>query len=619
MAVAGVGIARMYVGAHFPVDIAAGAALGWAVGNAFDMLAIPRAAPLAGRLREALVAAGHPVLRLATLKNTRGQASFRAETVDGTAAHVVVIGPDQPERDWLWRAWRLLAFREVDDQALPTPDHQVDRAAYHLLRSDESGLDGPGLVATGALDEGQAWLARNWVDGEALASGAVVDADTMSSAWEQLDRLHAGGLTHGSITPGRLIVTPQNTVRLVGLGGGEAPASPDGRARDVAELALSLAASAGPDATAAAAVGQMGTDRLAEALPFLQPLALSAPARRLARNHRGLLEEMRSAIGHVTGITPSPAPSELRVAARNVVPLVILFLAVNVLLPQASRAAGLADTFARANWAWIGLACAAAALTYVAAATSWVAAAPVQLALGRTFAVQFAAAFVNRLTPAGIGGMTTNVAYMERAGAKRGEAVSAAAGISVAGFVVHVVGLAAIAPLLGATGGLHISTPDLGDRWFVLVGIVAVLGVIGLALWRQRLRHRLRPVLDQIWTAMRATLARPVRALVMVAAAGVLTFGYITALVASVRAYGGTLPPGRIAAIYFGASAVASVAPTPGGLGALEAAMVAGLGAAGLVSPVALAAVISYRLVTYWLPVVPGVVLWRTLRRRQVL
>jgi undecaprenyl-diphosphatase len=89
--------------------------------------------------------------------------------------------------------------------------------------------------------------------------------------------------------------------------------------------------------------------------------------------------------------------------------------------------------------------------------------------------------------------------------------------------------------------------------------------------------------------------------------------------VASVRAYGGTLPPGRIAAIYFGASAVAAVAPTPGGLGALEAALVAGLGAAGLARPPAIAAVISYRLVTYWLPVVPGVVLWRVLRRRQIL
>jgi uncharacterized membrane protein YbhN (UPF0104 family) len=33
---------------------------------------------------------------------------------------------------------------------------------------------------------------------------------------------------------------------------------------------------------------------------------------------------------------------------------------------------------------------------------------------------------------------------------------------------------------------------------------------------------------------------------------------------------------------------------------------------------VALAAVISYRLVTFWLPVLPGALLWRVLRRRQI-
>jgi undecaprenyl-diphosphatase len=614
-----VGIARMYVGAHFPLDVAGGAALGWAVGGAVDMLARPRAAPLAGRLREALAAAGHPVLPPEGLRNGHGHASFRAQTDDGMSVHVAVIGPDQPERDWLWRAWRLLAFREVDDRALPVPEHQVDRAAYHLLRSDESGIDGPRLVATGVLGEGRAWIARDWVEGVPLASAGVIDTATLSSAWQQLDRLHAGGLTHGAITPERLIVTPSGEVRLIGLGGGEAPASPAGRARDVAELALALAAATGPDQAADAAVEQIGCDRLAAALPFLQPLALSAHARQLTRTHRGLLESTRWAIGRVSGVTPPPAPSQLRVAARNVIPLILLFLAVNVLLPQATRAAGLAHVFAQANWAWIGVAFAGAASTYVAAATSWVAAAPVRLALGRTFAVQFAAAFTNRLTPAGIGGMTTNVAYMQRAGANRGEAVTAAAGISVAGFIVHLIGLAAIAPLLGATGGWHVSTPDLSDRWPLLIGIVVVLGVIGIAFWRRRLRHRVRALLDRIWVALRATLARPVRALIMLAAACGISLGYIAALVASVRAYGGTLPPGRIAAIYFGASAVAAVAPTPGGLGALEAALVAGLGAAGLARPPAIAAVISYRLVTYWLPVVPGVVLWRVLRRRQIL
>ena len=53
-------------------------------------------------------------------------------------------------------------------------------------------------------------------------------------------------------------------------------------------------------------------------------------------------------------------------------------------------------------------------------------------------------------------------------------------------------------------------------------------------------------------------------------------------------------------------SLIAAAAPTPGGLGALEAALVAGFTGVGMESGVAVAAVLSYRLVTYWLPILPG-------------
>jgi undecaprenyl-diphosphatase len=67
--------------------------------------------------------------------------------------------------------------------------------------------------------------------------------------------------------------------------------------------------------------------------------------------------------------------------------------------------------------------------------------------------------------------------------------------------------------------------------------------------------------------------------------------------------------------VYLGAAAIGSVAPTPGGLGALEAALAAGFVAAGAPSGPAVATVLTYRLITYWLPVLPGVVFYRLLRR----
>jgi undecaprenyl-diphosphatase len=71
-----------------------------------------------------------------------------------------------------------------------------------------------------------------------------------------------------------------------------------------------------------------------------------------------------------------------------------------------------------------------------------------------------------------------------------------------------------------------------------------------------------------------------------------------------------------IAAVYMGAAAIAAAAPSPGGLGAIEAALIAGLTGVGMQAGPAVSAVLLYRLATYWLPVAPGWLAWRVLQRR---
>ena len=95
-----------------------------------------------------------------------------------------------------------------------------------------------------------------------------------------------------------------------------------------------------------------------------------------------------------------------------------------------------------------------------------------------------------------------------------------------------------------------------------------------------------------------------------------LTLAYIAALGASVAAFHGGLSVAQVGAVYLGASLIAAAAPTPGGLGAMEAALVAGLTGVGMESGPAVAAVLSFRLVTYWLPIVPGWISFHLLQRR---
>ena len=94
-----------------------------------------------------------------------------------------------------------------------------------------------------------------------------------------------------------------------------------------------------------------------------------------------------------------------------------------------------------------------------------------------------------------------------------------------------------------------------------------------------------------------------------------LNLSYAAALFAAVEAYGGNLAYATVGFVYLAAGAVGSAAPTPGGIGAVEAALAAGLTAAGLEVDTAVQAALLFRAATFWLPMVPGWISFTYLQR----
>ena len=84
----------------------------------------------------------------------------------------------------------------------------------------------------------------------------------------------------------------------------------------------------------------------------------------------------------------------------------------------------------------------------------------------------------------------------------------------------------------------------------------------------------------------------------------------------AVEAFGGGIGFAEIGAAYLGAAAIANIAPTPGGIGPLEAAMIAGFTGFGLDGGVAISAVLTFRLATFWLPILPGWITFMWMERR---
>src|SRR6202042_2880967 len=127
------------------------------------------------------------------------------------------------------------------------------------------------------------------------------------------------------------------------------------------------------------------------------------------------------------------------------------------------------------------------------------------------------------------------------------------------------------------------------------------------------------PALGQVIPRLLDVAQQPAKLAEGIGGALLLTSAYLLCLDASVKALGGNVPLVSVAVVYLTGNAIGSVVPTPGGLGAVEAALSAGLAAAGLPGTAAVSAVLLFRTLTFWLPVPIGWASMNYLIRRDAL
>jgi uncharacterized protein (TIRG00374 family) len=84
------------------------------------------------------------------------------------------------------------------------------------------------------------------------------------------------------------------------------------------------------------------------------------------------------------------------------------------------------------------------------------------------------------------------------------------------------------------------------------------------------------------------------------------TLGMALTLWAAIEAFGGDTSFVTVTVVTMIGGTLASAAPTPGGVGAVEAALIGGLAAFGVPTAIAVPSVLLYRVLTCWLPVFIG-------------
>jgi undecaprenyl-diphosphatase len=258
-------------------------------------------------------------------------------------------------------------------------------------------------------------------------------------------------------------------------------------------------------------------------------------------------------------------------------------------------------------------------LTYVGAATGLLGAVPGRIPLVSTIAAQLAGSFVNRIVPARVGGIATNVRFLQKQGIDLPVASSSVGLQQLAGLLMHV-SLSVV--FLAWAGRTDVGALDfLPSGQTVLIGLTAILALSGLLFLlpagRRVLRKRVAPILKRSGQAMAEVARRPFKLAELFGGSALLTLSYIAALVFSVHAFGPSgVSVASIGVVFLFGSAISSAAPTPGGIGAVEAALIAGLTAVGLDREVAVPAVFLYRITTFWLPILPGWLAFVLLQRR---
>lgn len=615
---AAISVARLLTGTVLPAELILALGAGVTVGAGLLVaFGVPDRRMGAGGIAAALRSAGLAVGSAEPANvRTKGSRSFTAVTGDGRRLFIKALGSDQRDADLLYRAYRFVRLRDVGDT---WPAASAIRAVEHQalvgVMAERAVVRVPRVERVIKAEDGTALLVMERVDGQSLGQFPAerISDDLLRQLWAEVDSPHRAGIAHRSLRAANVMIEDGERPWLTDFSFSELAAGPRQINLDLAELLASLATLVGADRATASAV--IGAQQVAAAAPLLQPLALSAATRHAAGRGRLLADTRSAAAG---GLDGPPLARLQRVRPRTLLAIAAAAGAFYFVLPQLAQVGSSWHALQSAHWAWLPVIIAFSAVTYLASAAALIGAVPGRVPLWPATLTQAASSFVNRISPANIGGMALNARFLQKNGVSPSAGAAAVGVNALMGAVAHLLLLVIFFALAGHRLAQAFRLPPASK---LLLALAVVAALAGLVLASRRGGRfavtRLWPGVRSATASLRTVAASPVKLTLLTGGSALITLAYIGGLVASVQAFGGRAGIAEIGAVYLGAAVIAAASPTPGGLGAIEAALVAGLTGIGVPPGPAVSAVLAYRLATYWLPVVPGWLCLRFLQNRQ--
>lgn len=614
---------RLIDGLLVPVDALLIVALSYAIGaGTLLVFGSPDRRPKGSQVASALANHGFDVTTVAAAGTD--QTSTRrltVDTADDRQLFVKVRTTEERAAEILFRIYRMLRLKgSGEERPFASLHREVEHEAALSLAASAAGVCTPQMLRVADVTAGSMLIAFERIEATTLAE---VDPDHITDAmlrstWSQVGNLHSARIAHRHLTPANVLMTSDGNPWLVDFGFAEISASDGDINGDVAQLMATMALIVGADRSVTTAVDELGREAVAAAAPRLQPTALSSTTRNAMKKQKGLLEDLQTKVRDATGLEEFELEKLQRVNSRTVFTTAMLGFAFYFLIPQLAEVDF--GEVVGAEWQWFPLVVAFSLLTYAGAAVALMGAMPERLRFIPTLLAQIAASFFNRIAPAKVGGIAANIRYLQKSGIDPAVAIAGVGLNNIAGVIMHVLLLIIFVTTAGRSATDVISLPSGETVLMVLVAVLTIAGLVMLLPWGRKLwLRRIWPIAKKSVSGIATVATNPLKILFLFGGSLVITMSYVFALWYSIAAFGGGIGFVAVTAVYLAGSALAQVAPTPGGIGAAEAALIAGLTAFGLETATAVPAVFLFRIGTFWLPILPGYLAYKRLESQGAL
>lgn len=543
-------------------------------------------------------------------------------TVEGRAVLVKVHGRDARDTQLLARTWRTLWYRGETPTAW-TRLQQVEHEGFVTLLAAARGCPVPDVLVAGRTDANDALVVLAGT-GVPLDDG---DPVVLEGMWSAVRSLHGSGMAHGSIgvdsfgaRDGRVVLADLSSVSIA--------ASEDLRRTDLAQTLVASALLSGIERAVVVAGRELGPEGMEELLPYLQLPALGTELRRELKAAPFDLDALRAAAAAVVDVDVPEIVELRRIAPQTMVAIALLALVVFALVASLGNVdlAELVDEMRGATWSWVVVALLVAQLPFLSQAVATRGACPRPIAYGPLAVLQFSIGFVALAVPSTAGRLALDIRFFQRQGVPATTAVSISAIDGFSGFLVQIALL--VLTLVFGIGQVDLSlglpsstgTDDLVTLLVAVaaVTVVAVVAALALPKVRRRIWARVHPALGEVLETIRSLRSLP--KLVQLFGGNLANqLLFALALGACLMAFGERLHLATLVVVYVAAALFGGLMPVPGGIGVMEAALMAGLTAAGIDATTASATALLFRLATFYLPPIWGWFALRWLQRHSYL